>query len=425
MRKRTSIFGAILISTAVIVIFFIASIAVLRINQYFNTKESESISFSNISFLDFFLNISTVELLAILGASILMTLIVFFYIASNIKVSFEKFNQFFYKAAYEGKMIDEKDLNYKEFTTLANSVNHMVQKANEDKKWLEFNKKYLQAVLDAQKNIVVVQSKGELETANQAFYNFMHVRDLEEFKSLNNCISDFFIEDTGYLTKEMEGDTWVRYIVKHQLKNHKVKISNNNKDIIFAVNAKMVEIDDNYKVVITFNNISEIEEQKRALEKTSTIDALTRVANRMKFDTILEQQVEMSLRYNHSFCLILFDIDNFKKVNDTYGHQVGDNILVELAMLVKNAMRKSDTFARWGGEEFAIILPQSRIKTAVKIAEKLRLKIVHNDFEDNLNITCSFGVCEYKKIYNLESLIEAVDEKLYLAKSSGKNQVQY
>jgi diguanylate cyclase (GGDEF)-like protein len=138
---------------------------------------------------------------------------------------------------------------------------------------------------------------------------------------------------------------------------------------------------------------------------------------------ILSQQIEMSKRYSHGFCLIMFDIDNFKSINDTYGHKVGDNILVELAFIVKNTMRKSDTFARWGGEEFAVILPQSRVKTAVKIAEKFRLKIANNVFEDDLKITCSFGVCEYKKAYDAATLIEYTDKKLYEAKHSGKNRV--
>jgi polar amino acid transport system substrate-binding protein len=140
---------------------------------------------------------------------------------------------------------------------------------------------------------------------------------------------------------------------------------------------------------------------------------------------ILQQQIEMSKRYNHSFSLILFDIDNFKQINDTYGHKVGDNILVELALLIKNSMRKSDTFARWGGEEFAIILPQSKIDTAVKIAEKVRAKIADHDFDDGLKVTCSFGVCEYKKSYDLETLITLTDEKLYKAKHEGKNQIQF
>jgi len=377
--------------------------------------------------MEFVLNISLLELFAIFFAGIIMTSLIVRFIASNITANFQKFNQFFYDAMSKGEMIDEDNLNFKEFTILAHSVNSMIQKANQDKKRLEFNKNYLQMVLDAQKNMVIVRSQAKMEMANQAFYNFMKVQDIDEFRVKHDCISEFFIdgEENEYLTRSIDGLSWVNYILMNPLKTHKVKLAQDGKNIIFEVNASVKEVEEYYKVVLTFNNINELEEQKRAFEKASTIDALTRVSNRLKFDTILEQQIEMSKRYNHSFSLILFDIDDFKKINDNYGHKVGDNILVELAMIVKNAMRKSDAFARWGGEEFAIILPQSRIKTAVKIAEKLRAKIDNHTFEEDMKVTCSFGVCEYKKAYDFDTLIERADEKLYLAKHKGKNQVQF
>lgn len=417
MKKRISIISTFIISMSIAMIFFVLVVLGLRFNQYFAVSENKEIN-SN-----FFSNISNVELFAIVGAALLMSMLVIRYLASNIKANINKFSQHFYNAAHNGEMIDEESLSFKEFTTLAQSVNHMTRKANEDKKRLEFNEKYLQAVLDAQKNIVIVQSKGEIESVNLAFINFMHVKNLQEFKSKNSCISDFFVEEKEFLSKDID---WVTYILKNNLMNHKVKIINNSKEFIFSVSANLVKVEDvNTKVVITFNNISELEEQKSEIEKVSLQDPLTKIANRMKFDITLESQIEMAKRYNHSFCLILFDIDNFKSINDTYGHQVGDNILVEMARRIKNDMRKSDTFARWGGEEFAIILPQSRIKTAVKIAEKLRLIIADEVFEDSVNVTCSFGVCEYKKSYELKDLMECVDKKLYFAKSEGKNQVQY
>ncbi len=431
MKKRISIISTFVISMSITMIFFVLVVLGLRFNQYFASGENEQIN-SN-----FFSNISNLELFAIIGAALLMSMLVIRYLASNIKANINKFSQHFYNAAHNGEMIDEESLSFKEFATLAQSVNHMIRRANEDKKRLEFNEKYLQAVLDAQKNIVIVQSQGEIESANLAFLNFMHVENLQEFKSKNSCISDFFLEGEEFLSKSID---WVTYILKNNLMNHKVKILSNNKEVIFSISANLVKIGDiNSKVVITFNNISELENQKNELEhqkdeledqkneieKVSLQDSLTKIANRMKFDIALESQIEMTKRYNHNFCLILFDIDNFKSINDTYGHQVGDNILVEMAKRIKNAMRKSDTFARWGGEEFAIILPQSRIKTAVKIAEKLRLIIADEVFEDSLTITCSFGVCQYKKSYELKDLIECVDKKLYFAKSEGKNQVQY
>jgi len=423
MKKRTSIIGTLLLSMFVIFSFFIAIVLLLWFNQYFATEGTTT---APSSFIEFFLNISLLELFAIFFAGIIMTSLIVRFIASNITANFQKFNQFFYDAMSKGEMIDEDNLNFKEFTILAHSVNSMIQKANQDKKRLEFNKNYLQMVLDAQKNMVIVRSQAKMEMANQAFYNFMKVQDIDEFRVKHNCISEFFIdgEENEYLTRTIDGLSWVNYILMNPLKTHKVKLAQDGKNIIFEVNASVKEVEEYNKVVLTFNNINELEEQKRAFEKASTIDALTRVSNRLKFDTILEQQIEMK-RYNHSFSLILFDIDDFKKINDNYGHKVGDNILVELAMIVKNAMRKSDAFARWGGEEFAIILPQSRIKTAVKIAEKLRAKIDNHTFEEDMKVTCSFGVCEYKKAYDFDTLIERTDEKLYLAKHKGKNQVQF
>ncbi len=423
MKKRTSVVGAFLISLVVIVLFFIATVIVLWINQILSPLKDQNQSFSELSFMDYILNISGLELIAIFIAANIMTAIVIRYFATNIQSNFDKFNRLFYDAIEEGREIDVNELNFREFSDMADSVNRIIERENRIKRELEANERYLQTVLDAQKDIIIVKSKDELEKANLAFYNFMKVAGLEEFKLNHNCISDFFVSTKGceYLAPVCEGYSWIRYITLYPLKMHKVKILDDGKEIIFSVSAKVIKVDDDYKSVVTFHNISELEEQKRELELEASTDRLTKIANRLKFDMILEQQIEMSRRYSHSFSLILFDIDHFKKINDTHGHKVGDNILIELSVLVKNAMRKSDTFARWGGEEFAIILPQSRVKTAAKIAEKLRLKISNHTFSNNLNITCSFGVCEYKKAYSIEELIERTDQKLYLAKHSGRD----
>jgi diguanylate cyclase (GGDEF)-like protein len=422
MRKRTSIITSLILGMLVILAFFIAVVLALWFNQYFDEQTTTS---STSSLMHFFLNINGLELFGFFVVAAILASLVVRYIASNIRENFKIFNQYFYDAMNNGKIIDEEKLNFKEFKSLSQLVNHTIRKSNESKKRLEFNEKYLQTVLDAQKNIVIVRSQGKMEKANKAFFDFIKVKDIDEFKENHRCISEFFVKekDENYLTRMMDETSWVSYILMHPLESHKVKVRFDEQDTVFEVNAKVTEVEDIHKVVITFNNINELEEERKSFEIASSTDALTGVANRFKFDMILEQQIEMSKRYNHSFCLILFDIDNFKQVNDTYGHQVGDNILVELADLVKNSMRRSDTFARWGGEEFAIILPQSRLKTAVKIAEKLCLKISFHLFKDDMRITCSFGVTEYKKLYTMEDLLKKVDEKLYVAKERGKDQV--
>ncbi len=154
----------------------------------------------------------------------------------------------------------------------------------------------------------------------------------------------------------------------------------------------------------------------------ATIDPLTKVYNRLKFDEILQTEIERAKRYKTSFSLIMFDIDDFKKINDTFGHQVGDFILKEMARLVKKNIRATDFLARWGGEEFMVLAPHTNITCAEKLACKLKIVIENHDFKIG-KITASFGVTEYEEGDTPNSIIHRADEALYQAKNKGKNQV--
>ena len=121
---------------------------------------------------------------------------------------------------------------------------------------------------------------------------------------------------------------------------------------------------------------------------------------------------------------MMLDIDKFKLINDTYGHQVGDDILVELAQLVESKTRKTDSFARWGGEEFVMILPETTVEMAFKVAENLRVIIASHTFTDNLSITCSFGVASLGEGESQKSVMKRADEALYRAKQAGRNRVE-
>ncbi len=169
--------------------------------------------------------------------------------------------------------------------------------------------------------------------------------------------------------------------------------------------------------------IDNYSEQKKRLEIEATTDPLTKIANRLKFDTVFSEYSELSKRYGDSLSLILFDVDNFKMINDTFGHKVGDNVLIALAKLVNKEVRKSDIFARWGGEEFVILAPQADLKQAMNLAEKLRETIENYNFPEIGKLTCSFGVAEYKKGYSLKDLVKEADDALYKAKRGGKNRV--
>lgn len=172
----------------------------------------------------------------------------------------------------------------------------------------------------------------------------------------------------------------------------------------------------------------ELEEEHKELEedvkKMAFVDILTKAHTRLKFSIYLTDLIETTKRFEQPFGLILFDIDNFKKVNDTFGHDYGDVVLVELAKKVKSLVRKSDIFARWGGEEFVVVLPQTDLKSSLKLAEKIRLEISKIEFDKLEKATCSFGVVEYKKGDDEDSIVKRADEFLYKAKKAGKNCVR-
>ncbi|WP_164970000.1 diguanylate cyclase [Arcobacter sp. CECT 8983] len=161
----------------------------------------------------------------------------------------------------------------------------------------------------------------------------------------------------------------------------------------------------------------------KKLRKLSQTDKLTNVYNRFKLDALMEQELNRKKRYSQDLSIILIDIDFFKKINDIYGHLTGDKILQEFAKIVKDNLRKTDYFGRWGGEEFLIILPNTDEQNAYNLAEKLRKFIETSKFYNNINITASFGVTQCKDIHGNKCL-NNVDKALYEAKEANRNCVK-
>jgi len=157
----------------------------------------------------------------------------------------------------------------------------------------------------------------------------------------------------------------------------------------------------------------------------ATTDPMTGLYSRNIFNISLEKEIIKSIRYKKSLSLIIIDIDDFKIINDTYGHQEGDNVIIDLVTIVNKDIRSADLFARYGGEEFAIIMPETNIKTAVLVAERIRLNVSKILKKEKHNITISIGACTLsKKINSSYQLIKYADDALYKAKKSGKNCVK-
>lgn len=162
---------------------------------------------------------------------------------------------------------------------------------------------------------------------------------------------------------------------------------------------------------------------KKRIEELSVKDKLTGIYNRIKLDEVLHTEF---LRYSRSktpFSVIMFDIDFFKKVNDTYGHLVGDEVLKKMSWLVGSSVRENDIFGRWGGEEFLIICPDTDAKGASTLAEKLRRKIELYEFPEVERVTCSFGVAEIESL-GADNIVKNADDALYRSKQTGRNKVE-
>ncbi|MFT5693051.1 MAG: diguanylate cyclase (GGDEF)-like protein/PAS domain S-box-containing protein [Oceanicoccus sp.] len=168
-----------------------------------------------------------------------------------------------------------------------------------------------------------------------------------------------------------------------------------------------------------------LEQQITQAKHDAHTDILTSLFNRRKFEEELAREISRSKRYLTPLSLLLFDADYFKDINDQYGHSVGDKVLQVLAKVISNNNRSSDICARWGGEEFVVILPETNIRQARVIAEKKRLMIANESFDGKINISCSIGVTEFKKTDDFDSFIKRLDLALYEAKNSGRNCVKY
>ena len=209
------------------------------------------------------------------------------------------------------------------------------------------------------------------------------------------------------------------FLVSMRLKRHfemlHANIEHHNKELS-ELNASLEE-----KIA---KRTEELKTARDAMEKIAMTDTLTGIHNRYAFFKVLETEQSKSIRYESSFSLIMLDLDYFKTINDTYGHDVGDRVLIDVVNKVGECLRKSDTFGRIGGEEFMILLPHTDLKGAVDIAERIRSMVSEYIFDTVSNVTLSMGVVQYRVDESIESFVKRVDIALYQAKELGRNRIE-
>ena len=175
--------------------------------------------------------------------------------------------------------------------------------------------------------------------------------------------------------------------------------------------------------VSTSQDVTERIHMVEDLQRLATTDTLTGIHNRYKINQVIDDEIARTKRYKETFALIMFDIDHFKNINDTYGHDIGDFVLKELSEIIISSIRESDTFGRWGGEEFMLVAPKINRDDAVKLANKLRKTIQDHTFKEVGTITVSIGVALFEPDSDKEEKLKEVDDALYLSKENGRNQV--
>jgi diguanylate cyclase (GGDEF)-like protein len=296
-------------------------------------------------------------------------------------------------------------------------------------------REFFQTVVDNTAELLCVIDGHRLIMANKSFINLFEgchsVSDFE--RKYGTLCAVFNSESLACQNCDPPEKCYANLIEKAQQESFYLRLSldeapalSERSQKIFQVRAtsfKSFEHDTWYVLVMT--DVTELEETKRELEQLSIIDTLTQTYNRRYFNQVLESELRRSQRYDLPLSLVMFDIDHFKNINDTYGHDVGDQVLQKITQTVLAQIRETDVLCRIGGEEFVVILPETELQQAHALAERIRLAVAEMDqTEVPCQITVSLGVLQAYKWDSVQTLYKRLDEALYRAKEKGRNRTE-
>ncbi|MEA1954966.1 MAG: diguanylate cyclase [Campylobacterota bacterium] len=276
--------------------------------------------------------------------------------------------------------------------------------------------KILENIINATDNILFITDFKNIIHSNQKFDNFFN------FSNQYNIL-DIFIQDDNYLHKGLlrENESFISLFKRTKQKNRTVLILNKNlKPKAFKISIS--ELETNY--LITLTDVTIMRKELIKINHKAYKDGLTGVYNRNKFDELFENEIKRIKRYKEPLTIAIIDIDKFKDFNDSYGHLIGDEVLITMAHTVENNIRETDIFARWGGEEFVILFRNTKVDIGTIVANKIKDKIEENNHETAGKITASFGLTQYKENDTIESIFKRCDDALYMAKKNGRNRVE-
>jgi len=304
---------------------------------------------------------------------------------------------------------------------------YFVVKQSRSNALLEQKHTLLDNILNATDNIMFITDFKSVSFSNDRFKHLFNVKHSEEFNTnTNNNVLSVFLATKGYLHAGLlKKDEEIISLLKRVPEDERiVSVLDRHFDAkSFQLSVSKTNIQKDY--LVTLSDITRLKEKHDINREKAYIDGLTRVYNRNKFDEILDDEILNATLYNKVFSIAIIDIDKFKDFNDTYGHLIGDEILVMMAQKINANVRETDTFARWGGEEFTILFKDTSVSTAKAVSEKLKDEIQKLEHPTAGSITASFGLTQFVNGDTINSIFKRCDEALYMAKENGRNRIEY
>ncbi|WP_160723466.1 GGDEF domain-containing response regulator [Bacillus sp. USDA818B3_A] len=283
-------------------------------------------------------------------------------------------------------------------------------------------KNLTRSILDFQDNLIFVIEDGEIVEWNQAFTNVTgigsHVSNQARYQS--QLLSNLFVEDPHYFYPKDKA-RWTEEFFSTGKNVAKVRWKGPlGNDYNYVMKAG--PIPESKQILFVLTDITDLEKESREREHLSMFDRLTSSLTRQKFKEILAGEMRRAERFERAFSLILMDIDNFGTINEQFGQPAGDKVLITVSTIVQQRIRECDMFARWGGEEFILLVPETDGQKAGILAESIRSIIEGYDHSIG-KVTCSFGVTEFTFGKSKNELISEVEQALEESKKNGRNRV--
>ena len=305
-------------------------------------------------------------------------------------------------------------------------ITKIIKKLIADEDILSAQKIQMQVIIDNNHSLVALFQGANLTIANKSFLTFFQSENLENFKKKHSSLDLLFVQaEDSYVSENIQNNThWIHDLQTLSIEKRVVAFKGNENNIyFFNVQINHVPNQNDHNVVV-FTDISKVYTQSKKDQYQANHDPLTKIFNRQSFDEKIATDIINQNINTHYSSLLMFDLDFFKRVNDTYGHQVGDDVLIQFTKIITNNIRDNDIFARWGGEEFVLLLIGTPMNTAITIANSLRRRVEEDTFAHVGTLTCSVGISQYVIGDTTQDWLSRVDKALYKAKESGRNRVE-